>query len=87
MKSHLSDAELDALQSSTLHRTTPFLVQGVSHGQLSVARYYGGCAYQGQSYLYIPLTDELVRADVVKWLRQYRTQQKALRQPTQQEMP
>lgn len=38
----------------------------VSHTQLSVARHYGGCKYQGVSYHYAADRDALVRLDV--WL-------------------
>ena len=38
----------------------------------SAARYSMGCTYQGQHYSYIPPTDELIRADVVKWLAKRR---------------
>lgn len=41
----------------------------VSMTQLSIARYYGGCKYQGDSYTYLPHTDELIRDDVLKWQR------------------
>jgi hypothetical protein len=73
----LTDAERDALQATTLNHSTPFIIQGVSQSQFSVARHYGGCTFQGQSYVYVPGADELVRADVVKWLAKHRkTQQK-----------
>ena len=41
----------------------------VSMTQLSIARYYGGCKFQGDSYTYLPHTDELIRDDVLKWQR------------------
>jgi len=41
----------------------------VSMTQLSIARHYGGCTYQGDSYTYLPHTDELIRDDVLKWQR------------------
>jgi hypothetical protein len=52
-----------------LHRRTPYGMTNVSMTQLSIARYYGGCTYQGESYIYLPHTDELIRADVLKWKR------------------
>lgn len=83
MKSHLTDEELAALQSSPLSRKTPYLMQGVSIGVFSVARYYGGIRYNGQSYTYLPETDELIRDDVIKWLAKYRKGRK----PKPAEMP
>jgi hypothetical protein len=74
--SHLTEAEISALQDSKLDRATPYLIQGVSNTQLSIARHYGGCKFQGRSYSYIQPTDELVRDDVVKWLAKYRKAQK-----------
>jgi len=62
-------------QASPLSKTTPFAIAGVSTGQLSVARHYGGCRYMGQGYSYIPTTDELVRDDVVAWLAKHRKAQ------------
>lgn len=68
----LTDTELAALQDSGLHRNTPYLIKGVRNGQLSVARHFGGILYQGARYIYVPQSDELIRADVDKWLRAYR---------------
>lgn len=72
----ISKAEIDALQLSKLDRDTPFLIAGVSRSQFSIARHYGGCRVQGRNYSYLPLTDELIRDDVVKWLAKYRKSQK-----------
>lgn len=38
----------------------------ISHTQLSVARHYGGCNFNGKYYVYEPDTDSLVREDVLK---------------------
>ena len=73
---HMTEAEIDALQLSNLDRATPFAIGGVSQSQLSIARYYGGCKFQGRNYSYLPLTDELLRDDVVKWLAKHRKAQK-----------
>lgn len=67
----LSDAELLAIQH--LPRANPYLITGVSQSQLSVARHYGGCQYQGQEYVYVQTTDELVRADVARLVSRLRT--------------
>jgi hypothetical protein len=50
-----------------LSRKTPYGMTNVSMTQLSVARYYGGCNFNGQTYTYFPDTDELVRDDVLSW--------------------
>ena len=71
----MTEKEIDALQETKLDRATPFAISGVSNTQLSVARYFGGCKFQGRNYLYLPETDELLRDDVVKWLKKYRKAQ------------
>lgn len=76
MASHLAADELAALQASTLDRSTPFAIQGVSLGFFSVARHYGGATYNGASYTYFPESDELVRDDVVRWVRKRRAKVK-----------
>ena len=38
----------------------------VSHGQLSIARLYGGCVFSGHHYTYLKDEDKLVRDDVLK---------------------
>lgn len=73
---HMTEAEIDALQSTKLDRATPFAISGVSLSQLSIARHYGGCTFQGRSYIYLPETDELLRDDVVKWLAKHRKAQR-----------
>jgi hypothetical protein len=59
--------QLDGLESCPLHKRTPFGIRNVSQTQFSVARYSGGCTYNGEHYVYIEATDELIRADVIKW--------------------
>ena len=47
--------------------SAPERIYGWRNSQLSVARYYGGCKYQGQHYT-VDMTDPdepLVRADVL----------------------
>ena len=58
---------LDGLEDCPLSKAIPFGMKGVSRTQLSIARHYGGIKYQGEHYVYIPETDELIRADVQKW--------------------
>ena len=72
MTSHLTQSELEALGSSGLPKDTPFLIRGVSHTQFSVARHYGGATVNGWAYAYLPDTDELIRQDVMKWLKRRR---------------
>jgi hypothetical protein len=60
-------SELNGLETCDLHKRTPYGIRGVSQTQFSIARYSGGCSYNGDSYTYIPTTDELIRDDVLKW--------------------
>ena len=55
------------VEACGLHRRTPYGMTNVSMTQLSIARYYGGCKFQGDIYTYLPHTDELIRNDVLKW--------------------
>ena len=60
-------SKLDGLDNCPLHKRTPFGIRNVSQTQLSLARYSGGCNYNGDHFIYFPPTDELIRADVLKW--------------------
>jgi len=66
----LTDAEIDAIQ--TLPRDTPYQITGVSRGQLSIARYYGGIRYNGAQYDYDAADDTLTRTDVLRAVRKMR---------------
>lgn len=68
-ESRLSQDDLDALQTSGLHRKTPFGVRDVSRTQMSIARYYGGITYNGDHFTYFAECDELVRDDALKFLK------------------
>ena len=70
--SYLTEQELLSLDLSNLKRDAPFAITGVSQTQFSVARHYGGCKYNGYHYTYIPHWDELVRDDVVKFIKKLR---------------
>ena len=70
--SYLTREELEALQSSGLHRITPYLIEGVSTSIFSVARYSGKARVNGDEYTYLDATDELIRDDVLKWLEKRR---------------
>ena len=44
--------------------TAPEEIHGVSLGQVSVARLYGGCTFQCAEYIYDADADKLIRLDV-----------------------
>lgn len=44
----------------------PEEIHNVSMSQLSIARHYGGCKFNGVSYTYDPTRDVLIRDDVLK---------------------
>ena len=62
-------SELEGLEECGLHRRTPYGMTNVSQTQFSIARYYGGLKFQGDSYTYLRETDELIRDDVWRWKR------------------
>jgi hypothetical protein len=72
----MTEEEIVAMQATKLDRETPFVIRGVSRSQLSIARFCGGCKFQGRTYTYIPTTDELLRDDVVEWLAKHRKSQR-----------
>ena len=61
------NTQLDGLDNCPLHKRNPFGIRNVSQTQFSIARYSGGCTLNGDRYVYLPQTDELIRADVLKW--------------------
>ena len=72
---------LDDIKDCPLDRKTPFGIRGVSCSQFSVARFYGMIKYNGETYIYNPVTDELIRSDVLKWAaRREREDAKAAKQ-------
>ena len=69
MKSFLTDSEIEALPSSGIDFSiAPAVIRGASKSQFSVARHFGGCKAYGKSYTYCPVTDELIRGDVLKFV-------------------
>ena len=40
-----------------------------SNSQFSIARFYGGIRFNGEHYTYLPGADQLVRDDVLAWLK------------------
>lgn len=43
----------------------PERIRGWRMSQLSIARFYGGCMFNGAHYVIDPITDDLVREDVL----------------------
>lgn len=74
--SFLSEDEVNALVTSNLRADTPYLIRGVSHTMFSTARYAGGAKYNGNSYTYLPPSDELIRDDVLKFVNKLRRKAK-----------
>lgn len=50
----------------------PLGYMDVSHTQLSIARYSGGCTVNGRHYVYFQATDELWRDDVLAMVQGWR---------------
>lgn len=67
---YLTSAELEACQH--LHRRTPYAICNVIQTQLSIARFYGGCSYNGDGYTYMHEHDQLIRNDVLKHIAKLR---------------
>lgn len=76
---YLTPAELLLAELHPLHQRTPYVIAGVSNGMFSIARYSGGCTYNGCSYTYMPQHDELIRDDVLKLVTKQRKAEEALR--------
>lgn len=76
----LTDEELAAIRS--LPRDTPYQIRNVSHGQLSIARHYGGCEFNAAQYVYDPTDDTLTRDDVLKVVMRGRRKKPPAQRPT-----
>lgn len=50
----------------------PEVICNVSNSQLSVARFYGCCRYNGRTYYYCPVSDTLTRDDVLAARKEWR---------------
>ena len=59
----------------------PEKIYRISQTQLSIARYYGGCKYNGENYVYNPADDTLTREDI--WKKEHSKKKKA--KPVKQE--
>lgn len=68
-ESAVRSSDLLGVEACGLHKRTPYGMTNVSMTQLSIARHYGGCRFQGEDYIYLPTTDELIRHDVLRWQR------------------
>ena len=72
----------DQLDGCELHRRTPYVIAPVIGTQFSIARHTMAIKFNGDHYLYVPPTDELVRDDVMRWVHK---KNKAAKQPTKKE--
>ena len=62
-------------------------IANVSMTQFSVARFYGGCKYNGKYFVYNPTDDSLIREDVIAKLSNYLKPKKSkLVKQSQQEL-
>jgi hypothetical protein len=68
---HMTDDECRAAWADGLPEKPPILYRNISQTQLSIARYSDRADINGQRYIYTE-ADELIRADVLKWLRKRR---------------
>ena len=75
MSQSITEAELLQVMVA-LPADTPYIITGVSRSMFSVARLVGSCNFQGQGYTYNPVTDELVRNDVLKFVHKIRKEAK-----------
>jgi hypothetical protein len=70
--SHLTKAELAAVNESTLHKMTPYVIDDVCRSNFASARQTGSMKSGSDSYTYLDATDEPIRDDVLKWLEKRR---------------
>lgn len=84
MASYLTQDELEAIQ--TLDRSASYVIQGVSKGMLSIARHSKGITFRGFFYCYIPETDELVRGDVLDFVRKARKKKAKTQEPVNRQL-
>jgi hypothetical protein len=63
--------ELDLI-GCDLPTNSPYVINGVTHTQFSIARFYGGINFNGYSYAYDAGHDQLVRRDVLAWITKQR---------------
>jgi hypothetical protein len=74
--SYCTELEYADLLIRDIDKSTPLAICHVSKTQFSIARYSGGCKYQGKYYGYNYDTDELIREDVIKAVEKMRREAK-----------
>ena len=73
----LSPAEwIDMYHQSKLHKEPHPIFWRISHTQLSIARYYGGCTYNKHCYVYFQSLDALFREDFLREVKRKIKQRK-----------
>ena len=73
MNSYITAEEREAILDDGLFAVgPPVLIGGVSRTQFSIARYYSEIMLNGYQYTYMHDTDELIRDDLLKWLKKQR---------------
>ena len=78
MARYFTSAEAAVLRASEWANET-IAYEDVSRSQFSIARHYGGARVGQHFFVYIPATDELIRQDVMTFLRVLRSRMKAPR--------
>lgn len=71
-ESYFTEQEYLTLLLDHVDGSAPISISHVSQTQLSVARHYGGCTYDGKPYIYNYNTDELIREDIMKAVEKMR---------------
>lgn len=66
-----------AIAAAALHRRTPFAIWPCQGTHFSIARHTGMIKFQNDVFVYFPNTDELVRDDVLKAIRDSQKQKTA----------
>lgn len=72
-ESFLTQADIDVLRTSGLKTDVPFLIRHISKTQFSIARHFGAMNYNGNVYSYLPVTDEAIRDDALKFVMKERS--------------
>jgi hypothetical protein len=78
----VASSALLGVEACGLHKRTPYGITNVRMTQFSIARYAGGCKLNGDSYTYLPHTDELIRDDVLTWQRKQKRAAKTPNDPS-----
>lgn len=70
------EAHSDLIESSKLHRRTPFAIHPCMGTHFSIARLSGCIKFNGDGYTYFPSTDELIRDDVLRLISKNKVKNK-----------